>query len=157
MCIKALPERLQTPEAWKGTDMDNWFQRWILKNPRIHGLLAYGPRDPHWWEKWRYLPISIIKLFGEGVPRYEQELSDWGVSGTYLSRVQYWTRWHFAIHWPFLITFHYYFHKKDVIPYPLQGWQVNTTNKLFYIYFGAHRDGDVVYWFPSAFIGLTWK
>jgi hypothetical protein len=170
MCIKALPERLQTPEAWKGTDMDNWFQRWILKNPRIHGLLAYGPRDPHWWECWRTIPKVLFAIGGKGAWRWESDtnktVADFDgfilrdrtltKAGYYISRIQYWKRWHLAIHWPFLVTFHFYFKEEDVlVPQINQGSSVDR--KLFYCYFGAHRDADQVYWFPSAFLGLTWK
>lgn len=39
----ALPEKLDEPEEWKGTDWDNWFQRPLLK---IKHWFAFGPRCP---------------------------------------------------------------------------------------------------------------
>jgi hypothetical protein len=169
MCLKALPKRLQNPDAWKGTDMDNWYQRWILKIPWIHGLFAYGPRDPHKLECWRMIPKVVMAIGGDGPWRWEHDtlptLADYDAAlrdrshvrlGYYLSRIQYWKRWHFAIHWPFLITFHFYFKKSSILPVFFNSGS-SVDKKLFYCYFGAHRDDDIVYWFPSAFIGLTWK
>jgi hypothetical protein len=171
MPLDALPERLQTAEAWKNTDMDNIFQRWIIKNPWIHGLLAYGPRSKHKWACWRTIPKVLFAIKGEGPWRWEHDeaptLADYdkGVlkdktlshAGYYLSRIQYWCRWHFSIQWPFIITFHVYFKKKDIMPVELSTSHNLPNNTLIYFYIGAHRDGDVVYWFPSAFLGGTWK
>lgn len=153
----ALPIRLQDPTNWTGTDDDVWYMRWRMG---LKGLFAYGPRAKEWWAKWRRFPIILLKIKGEGFWRYESDTTNEEIAldiTPYLSRIQYWTRWHLQIQWPFLIAFHIYFKKKDVMSCQQQGWQVNTTNKLLYMYFGAHRDGDVVYWFPSAFLGLTWK
>lgn len=170
MPLSALPERLQDPNAWKGTDMDNIFQRWIIKNPWIHGLFAYGPRAKEWWGRWREIPIVLFAIRGKGQWRWEytnglfemtegsttltKKDSDNVIYNYYLSRVQYFTRWHFQIQWPFVVSFHFYFSQKSVPTFPTR---TDTDNKLFYCYFGAHRDSDQIYWFPSAFLGLTWK
>lgn len=156
----ALPERLQDPANWKGTDDDVWYMRWRIP---LKGLFAYGPRATEKWARWREYPLTLFKRKGRGDWRLENDQEEmlWNglnrnliSSDYYLSRVQYYTRWHFQIQWPFMIAFHFYFRAKDVMPY---GTRQNVDNKLFYFYFGAHRDTDKVYWFPSAFLGLTWK
>ena len=153
MCLSALPDRLQSAAAWHGTDMDNWFQRWILKNPRIHGLFAYGPNDKHWYHRWREFPIVLFAFFGGGESRWESSGGELKIRSVntpiflakpntfYLSRIQYWCDWSIQLQWPLFFAFHFYYGRK----------------KVFYMYIGAHRDGDRVYWFPSMFVGLTWK
>jgi hypothetical protein len=179
----ALSPRLQDPANWTGTDDDNWLMRWRIP---LKGLFAYGPRATEWWAKWREWPKTLFAIRArQGTFRVETETwerdSGWDceydvpylvnekqlfawrnvnpmlvefVEG-YLSRVQYYTRWHFQIQWPFMVAFHFYFKAKDVPEYGKPRPELN--NKLFYFYLGAHRDGDKVYWFPSAFMGLTWK
>lgn len=154
----ALPERLQDPKNWIGTDDDVWYMRWRIP---LKGLFAYGPRSNHWWAKWREFPLVLFALFGEGQSRWETSGGELAVRSTnknvflyspttvYLSRVQYWCRWSIQLQWPLFFAFHFYF--KDT-PYP-----ANTDGKLVFFYIGAHRDGDKVYWFPSAYLGLNWK
>lgn len=178
----ALNERLNDPANWKGTDDDNWFMRWRIP---LKGLFAYGPRATQWWAKWREYPKTLLAIRSrQGVFRAETEGwerdsswdSVWDIRWLfnddvyayrelevpiveykqgYLSRIQYYARWHFQIQWPFMIAFHFYFKAKDVPKYGEP--RPNTDSKLFYFYFGAHRDSDKVYWFPSAFAGLVWK
>jgi|SRR6185436_1504339 len=158
MCKSALPERLQHPEAWKGTDDDVWYLRWSLP---YKGWNAFGPRDKHWYHRWREMPLTLFAMFGKGDSRWESTASEirlrsinktvlfFKPTNVYLSAIQYWCRWSFQIQWPFFIAFHFYF--KDT-PYP-----ANVTGKMFYFRFGCRRDADIVYWFPSLFIGLTWN
>jgi hypothetical protein len=156
----ALPERLQDPANWKGTDDDNWLMRWRLSRK---GWFAYGPRATQWWAQWREWPIMLFKR-GPGILwRYEDDETSWiGCNhqnvgdGLYISRIQYWKRWHFQIQWPLMIAGHFYFSQKNVPLYPTRPGDT-TKNKLFYFYIGCMRDADKVYWFPSFYAGLTWK
>lgn len=151
MPMDAMPERLQNPDNWKGTDMDNWYQRWILKY--VHGWFAYGPRSKRWWAKWQVPPKNLLKLGGDKNWRLEND--PW-TGFKYISRIQYWKRWHVQVHWPFMFAFHFYFKESDVLPTSVDSG-ASVDGKLFYFYIGAHYDQDCVYWFPSAFAGLTWK
>lgn len=183
MSNSALPKRLQNPDTWKGTDDDNLWMRWRIP---LKGLFAYGPRATEWWAKWREFPITLFAIRSkQGTFRVESEgwerdtaiedrcdetllMNDgWFVVRVnvhpdielyqrgYLSRVQYYTRWSFQIQWPFMIAFHWYWKAADV---PVYGQpRPDTDGKLIFGYFGAHRDADKVYWFPSAFLGRVWK
>lgn len=88
----ALPEHLNTPEKWGGTDHDTKWTRWMLYTK---GLTAFGPRVPkqHWTlgllfvpflqiplmvipllAKWREWPITLFALRSkQGVFRLETE------------------------------------------------------------------------------------
>jgi len=180
MPISALPEYLRTKENWKGTDWDNPFQRWLIP---FKGWLAFGPRATECWAKWRMWPKTIFAVRSKiGVFRLETERDernsaydsqtrgrvvfnkDWFMESNdrqslivpaYLSAIQYWTRWHFALQWPFHVSFHCYFRKSDVPRYPTKpGGSVD--NKLIYFRFGLRRDSDRVYWL-SIFLGLSWN
>lgn len=171
MCpLDALPDNLRpdkNPDAWKGTDNDTWLMRWTLK---YVGWQAYGPRASEWWAKWRKYPATLFALFGKGFIRFENDEADISMSSDdrkyafrqvwgepwYLSRVQYYLRWHIQLQWPLMLGFHFYFRAKDV-PTPGQDHGDNLSNKLFFFYIGAHRDADQVYWCPSLYVGLTWK
>lgn len=76
--------------------------------------------------------------------------------GRYLSRIQYWTRWHVQLQWPFCFAFHIYWRAKDVPRSPSKAAAM-TIKKMLYVYIGAHYDADAVYWFPSGYIGGKWK
>lgn len=163
MCIEALPDHLKSAEAWKNTDHDNWLFRWFI--PIKLKYLCFGPRDSHKWHKWREWPFIVLAVRGAGLFRIEDDHYDMGVANKvlrwmqpeqqYLSRIQYWCRWHIQIQWPFFIAFHFYFRDKDVPEYGNP--RPNTDGKLFYFYVGAHRDADKIYWIPSAYVGLKWK
>jgi hypothetical protein len=180
----ALSERLLDANNWKGTDDDVWYMRWRIG---LKYMYAYGPRATEWWAKWREWPKTILAVRSkQGVFRMESETWERDsaiegayeervienenmymfkdipelpgvvdVSRAYLSRIQYYTRWHFQIQWPFMVAFHFYFKAADVPEWGKP--RPDTDGKLFYCYFGAHRDADKVYWFPSAFVGLVWK
>lgn len=163
MCIESLPDHLKSVEAWKGTDHDNWLFRWLI--PFKLKYLCFGPRDTHWLHRWREWPKTLFRIGDSNFDwRFEDDVTEWKGGKIknkpgYLSRIQYWKRWHIQIQWPFFIAFHFYFNTKDVPEFPdrktLSG--EHTKGKLLYAYFGAHRDADKVYWIPSAFIGLCWK
>lgn len=177
----ALSPRLLDADNWKGTDDDVWYMRWRIK---LKYLFAYGPRATEWWAKWREFPKTLFALRSkQGVFRVETETwerdsaweSAWWdtfyfnqeqyaykdypdhieYSPGYLSRVQYYTRWHIQLQWPLMFAVHFYDHAKDV---PVYGQpRPDTDGKLTFFYVGAHRDADKVYWFPSAYIGRNWK
>lgn len=149
----AVPEHLDSADKWKGTDWDTWYQRWMLK---FHGCFSFGPLSHFWWARWKNPPKTLLKIGSgpTGTWRYEGD----PITGEpYISRIQYYQRWHFAIHWPFLITFHFYFKASDVPQTQYAKLGDFLDNKLFYFYLGTHYDQDAVYWCPSAYLGLTWK
>lgn len=137
----ALPEHIDEPSEWEGTDWDWWGQRWMLK---IKGWFAYGPRATEWWAKWRPVPKDLININAtrkEVVANLE-----------YTSVIQYYTRWHFLLQWPFHVSFHYYWDGSFV---PMEGTRPKNLNilQMIFIRFGARFDNDQVYWFPSLFVG----
>lgn len=178
----ALSPRLLDADNWKGTDDDVWYMRWRIK---LKYLFAYGPRATEWWAKWREFPKTLFAVKADdGYFRIETETWERDSSQEcaydakylynenmyhvdnsdphvdvimpgYLSRVQYYTRWSFQIQWPLMVAFHWYKSPADVPKYGEP--RPNTDGKLWFVYFGAHRDGDKVYWFPSAFLGRVWK
>jgi len=169
----ALPEHINDPheiEAAFPDDSqygDSWFGRfykWIHKKTKT--WFAFSYRCTEWWAKWRKYPKILMAIGGKGVWRVECSVGDlimdkgnlwnWQIGDDfYLSRIQYWKRWHLAIQWPLMLSFHVYFKAEDVlIPGELKK---DTDGKLFYFYWN-HFDADLVYWmFISLFIGLTWK
>jgi len=161
----ALPEYIDEPKEWIGTDWDNWLQRPLLN---IKHWFAFSSRATEWWAKWREFPITLLAIRGKGLYRVENTdgsqvlyldeeiLFRRKLYGFYLSAIQYWCRWHFAIQWPLHITFHVYFSQKNVPTFPTRP-NKDIACKLFYFRCGARRDADKVYWFPSLFIGLTWN
>lgn len=181
MPLSALPEYLRSKENWKGTDDDVWYMRWRIN---LKWLIAYGPRATESWAKWRMWPKTIFAIRSKiGAFRLETERDErdsaydaqdhtiftfnrnWFMPSNdrqsvmvpcYLSAIQYWTRWHLAIQWPFHISFHCYFKKNDIPRYPEKPGS-SVDNKLFFFRFGSRRDSDRVYWFPSLFVGLSWN
>lgn len=136
---------------------------------------AFGPRSNYWWARWRSTPLTIFAIHGKGPFRLERDghpdaaLDEapgrfrtlWMAGSNtenayYFSRVQYWTRWHFAVQWPFQITFHAYWRAKDVPNYPDRPRDL-TIKDVFFVYGPIHRDADKVYWIGSFFIGGGWK
>ena len=146
----ALPEHIDTPGEWEGTDWDVWYQRWMLK---IKGVFAYGPRSNHWWAKWRPIPKDLINLHAtrkETVKNFDSN-----EVLVYTSVIQYWQRWHLLIQWPLHVSFHVYWAGKDVLPEPAR--KDFTIKNMVYIRLGARFDNDQVYWMPSLFIGGDWN
>lgn len=150
----ALPEHIDEPSEWAGTDFDKPGWRW---HNQIKGWFAYGPRAKEWWARWRGVPKVIFALRGAGEWRYESDAELWkGETGIYLSRVQYYCRWHVALQWPLQLSFHWYWHAADVPTAPDRPKDL-SMKKLVFGYGPTHRDSDTVYWFPSFFLGGTWK
>lgn len=160
----ALPEHLDSPEKWKGTDWDNPWQRWLLK---FKGWLAYGPRAKEWWARWREIPITLLALNCSRIvhsdgskgefhfplrfiqhPWNTKELTE---TGHYPAIIQYWKRWSLNIQWPLHIALHIFWKKPTILKYPeTRDFKIS---EMFYFRCGARRDQDKVYWFPSLFIG----
>ena len=146
----ALPEHIDEPEEWKDTDWDNPLQRWMLK---IKGWFAYGPRATERWAKWRPVPKDLININATRKERVRDVTTQTFLS--YTSVIQYWTRYHLLIQWPFHISFHIYWRKKDVLPQPER--KDFSIKNMVYFRFGARFDNDQVYWFPAIFIGGDWN
>ncbi len=178
MTLSALPPRLQSDENWKGTDDDVWYMRWRI---HLKYLFAYGPRATELWARWREWPITVFAVRSKkGSFRTETETYDRDSSREdynnntsfflednvrlvfwqgkqreivrgYLSAIQYWTKWHFQLQWPFFIALHFYI---DSVPvYPDHG----ENKRVFYFRFGARRDADKIYWLPSFYLGGVWN
>lgn len=178
MPLSALPIRLQLDENWKGTDDDVWYMKWRIP---LKGLFSYGPRADEWWAKWREWPITVFAIrskkgsFRTETEEYKRDSSreDYNNNTSffmednvrlvfwqgkqreivrgYLSAIQYWTKWHIQIQWPFFVAFHFYI---DEVPvYPDHG----ENKRVLYFRFGARRDADKVFWFPSLYGGLRWN
>lgn len=158
MCITALPEHLNSKEeiesAFKDDDqfgitglggLYRRFKKWTKAQ------MAFGPRDIHWYHRWRKLPIVLLVIFGRGESRWENDLFAlrsvnsaaflYWPEGFYLSRVQYWCDWHIQICWPLFFCMHFKYGRTGI----------------FTFYMGAKRDADMVYWFPAIYIGLGHK
>lgn len=119
------------------------------------------------FKQWRYMPMTIAGYYGNGWVRYESDEHENGNSHAgwifwhepfvilptgaripgYISRVQYWCRWHVALHWPLLITAHLYPNAGNVLK---PGERGQTDGKVYSFYRGWHRDGDRLYWGDGA-------
>lgn len=171
----ALPEHLNSPEKVEaafhddsqfGTTGFGGLYRWY--NKKTKAWFAFSYRCTEWWARWRMYPKVLLAAAGEGFWRFENEISDLHIStdlgwyvlncdfgDDYLSRIQYFTRWHIAIQWPLMISFHFYPFAKDV-PMP-DSPHLDLDGKVVFGYFG-HFDADKVYWmFTSAYLGRNWK
>lgn len=163
MTWSALPEHLNSPEevevSFPDDSKNGPIMRWFLKKTKA--WFAFGPRATEWWARWREYPVVLLAVGGEGVwrgessdgsytdyitskvlvPGWENKPGDHYVAERiYLSRIQYWKRWHVQLQWPLFFACH-----------------VTVRGRVTYFYVGAHRDADKVYWFPSAFLGGGWK
>lgn len=149
----ALPEHLNTPAKWAGTDNDTWYARWTLQ---FQGWFAMGPRATQRWAAWDFPPMEVFKIGGKGPWRYE-DVEVFGNIDSVLSRCQYFKRWHVAVLWPLQIQAHVYWRTEDV---PVQGtvWVNNFSIKnLLFGYGPIHWDADLIYWILSFYIGGQWK
>lgn len=167
----------KNPNAWKGQDDDRvWWMRWRIK---IKGWYAFGPLARQRWviggmpplpllAKWREYPIVLFGIFGPGKMRFEDSLTTrdrvepvrtlvWynpeKKDKMFLTRVQYYCRWHFFLQWPLYLNFHWYRKKEYVPTHPNHE---NLDGKLIRFYMGAKRDGTPVYWFTALHLGLNW-
>lgn len=172
MPLSALPDHLNSREEIEAAFPDdsqygdNWFgrfYRWLNKATKT--WFAFSYRCTEWWARWRKYPKVLFAVGGKGLWRYEYQngvlLFDKirtvfnGGYTPYLSRVQYYKRWHFSIQWPLLISFHFYPKASDV-PKPTESL-LNTDGKLWFFYWN-HFDADLVYWMvTSMFLGTRWK
>lgn len=129
---------------------------------------VFGPRSKFWWARWSFPPREIFKVGGKGPWRYEtiagipiveETPAHFGVVPLHhiLSRCQYYKRWHLAVQWPLMVTFHVYWHEKDV-PVEGQPW-VNefSIKQLLFAYGPIHWDTDIIYWLLSFYLGGQWK
>lgn len=135
------------------------FYRWFNKTTKT--WFAFSYRCTERWARWRKYPKVLFAIGGKGYWRYEDQsgsfLKDDLIVGNeeYLSRIQYYKRWHIAIQWPLMISGHVYFKAEDMPT--LTTSTHNLDGKLLYFYWN-HFDADLVYWMvTSLFIGTTWK
>lgn len=129
---------------------------------------AFGPRSKFAWARWRTTPVTILAMGGKGPWRGENDKEEragneipfwfgwYDTSPWYVSRVQYWKRWHFMVQWPLSVTFHVYWRAEDVPVYPNRP-KDTTIKDMVFLYGPIHRDADVVYWLLSFFPGGAWK
>lgn len=169
MPLSALPLHLQDIEN-NFEDDDQYMNipvfgklyRWYQKKSKTQ--LCFSYRCTEWWAKWRKYPKVIFAIGDDSAWRVEGETNIAlrynpknvnSESILYLSRIQYYKRWHIALQWPLMLSAHCYFKAKDV---PKYGEEVpDTDGKLIFLYWG-HFDNDLVYWmFTSVFVGLGWK
>jgi hypothetical protein len=171
----AMPEHINDPEEIEAAFPDDsqygngWFGRfykWTHKKSKTWFAFSYRCTEP--WAKWRKYPKVLFAIAGEGFWRFECDGSEscistdgrWYIlnedfSPDYLSRIQYYTRWHIAIQWPLMVSIHFYPKASDV-PVPGEP-RPGSDGKVWYAYWN-HFDADLVYWtFVSLFLGRTWK
>jgi len=162
-----------------GTGLFGRFYTWIHKKSKTWFVFSY--RCTEWWARWRRYPKVLFAIRSkQGTFRLEAERGLEGqydettifnddhfyveynlghgiacMERAYLSRIQYYTRWHIAVQWPLMISFHWYPKSSDV---PIIGKpRGSLKGKVWYGYWN-HFDADLVYWmFFSFFFGRTWK
>lgn len=177
MPISALPDHLKDVEnAFPDDDQygTNWFGRLYRKYNKVTKTwFAFSYRCTEWWAKWRKVPKLLFVLHGEGLLRIESDAGRsalWNettgfpldklgtyISGGvwYLSRIQKYTRWHIAVQWPLMVSFHCYPKAEDVLRYGEPEW--GTDGKLWFFYWN-HYDSDLIYWMlTSIYSGKNWK
>lgn len=161
------------------------FYRWYQKKTKT--WFAFSYRCTEWWARWRKYPKVLLAVCSKNHTfRYENEQGDgldiewrrilinrdvkiwktatapdgapvWDVQPAYLSRIQYYSRWHFSIQWPLMITFHFYFKEKDVPSSKPNAPREDVDGKLLFFYWN-HFDADLVYWMITSFVlGTGWK
>lgn len=174
MPLSAMPEHLNSKEEIEAAFPDDsqygdsWFGRLYKRyNKATKTWFAFSYRCTEWWARWRKYPKIIFAVGGKGSWRFETEhgelilftldmLEHTGAKDiAYLSRIQYYKRWHFAIQWPLMISFHFYLKESDV-PSPVEP-RPELDGKLWFGYWN-HFDADLVYWMvTSAYLGRGWK
>lgn len=176
----SMAEHLNEPHEVEENYQDDsqfggWFGRvWKRFHKIIKPWSAFSWTSRYKWARFRQYPLTLLTVNGQGMRRWETtdgriDLGDSiGTSGSvyahsmyetgfgqqvYLSRCQYWSRWHFQLQWPFFVAFHYYPNAKDVVRYP--GGSNGTDGKVRFFYFGFKRDGDG--YLIAFFLGRNWK
>lgn len=188
MPISAMPGHLDSNEEIDGAFPDDeqfgtttWYgrlYRWYNKTTKT--LFAFSYRCTEWWAKTRKYPVVLFAIKGGGLFRFESERGEFPFAHSfnyfsifdkklaredhYLSRIQYWTRWHFAIQltvWdkiPLIfpmVSFHWYPKAADVPPYGQP--RPELDGKLWFVYWG-HFDADLIHWLlTSGYLGRNWK
>lgn len=178
----ALPEHLNDEDEIENAFPDDsqygdsFFGRLYRRyNKATKTWFAFSYRCTEWWAKTKTYPMIAFAIRGKGAWRIEHEGGDWvgdsprivvmrKMDDGYLSRIQYYTRWHFAIQltvWdkiPLIIpmiSFHWYPKAADV-PVANQP-RPELDGKLWFGYWG-HFDADLVHWLiTSAYLGRNWK
>lgn len=174
----ALPEHLQDidnnfpDDSQYGTStLFGRLYKWYHKKTKTWFAFSYRCKER--WARWRRYPAVLFAVCGGGPWRYESNFGIWIRGGGvlvfdngyakfnwdtpygYMSRIQPYSRWHVAIQWPLMISFHWYPKKRDVLrpEEPLS----NADGKAVVGYWG-HYDADNVYWmFTSVYVGLNCK
>lgn len=180
MPISAMPEHLNSKEEIEAAFPDDsqygdsWFGRLYKRYQKATKTqFAFSYRCTERWAKWRKFPKVLLAIGGKAAWRFEAHAeTELGITSAelytphktiinrdfgnyYLSRIQYYKRWHLSIQWPLMITFHFYFRAKDVPVYGVE--RPDTDGKLLFAYWG-HFDSDLVYWMiTSIFVGTGWK
>lgn len=155
--------------------------RWYNKKTKT--WFAFSYRCTEWWARWRKYPKVLFAIKskdgyfrietdnprGPGDCAYDARYlfneSVWHVDNSdphtdvfsegYLSRIQYWCRWHFAIQWPLMVSFHFYPKSSDVPKYG--EIRPELDGKVVFGYWN-HFDADLVYWMiTSGYLGRNWK
>jgi len=138
-----------------------------LKN-KIQVIFTGGPRVPSGFWKWREIPKTIfMRPHGNRNVRWEntdgtaiwrtKELIELAIDDRpertpkYVSRIQPWVRYHFALMWPLGIHWSIIWRSKDVVKYP-KYQSVFGIKKLFCGYLGWIRDSDKIYK-PKVYAG----
>lgn len=176
MPLSALPDKLnpkKNPSAWKGTDNDSWIKRFLLP------FQVFGSRAKESWARWRQQPIVLFAIARgtlrietiDGTmrgpydfatvkkPRQVLVMADFGINDqpAFLSRIQPFCRWHFAIHWPLLITWSVFWKEKDVEQFDAHNYKKRTIKELFCGYLGAKYDSVDQYFKISVSAGGSWE
>ncbi len=172
MPISALPDHLKDIENNFPDDSQysGWFGRiykWFNKKTKTWFAFSYRCTEP--WARWRKYPIILFAIKGKGPWRVEGKRGDRPVAivlfsnpwyrfklkNEYLSRIQLWCRWHLAIQWPLMFSFHFYPNKEDV---PVYGEpKKDLDGKVWFGYWG-HFDSDLIHWmFTSMYLGRNFK
>lgn len=161
---------------------DSWFGRLYKRyNKATKTWFAFSYRCTEWWARWRKYPKVLFAICDKKATfRFENEQGDgvdmewrhilwnteptiwrsingpvWDIQPAYLSRIQYWSRWHFAIQWPLMISFHFYPKAADVPRY--KDARPDLDGKLWFAYWN-HFDADLIYWMiTSGYLGRNWK
>lgn len=180
----ALPDHLNDPGEIEAAFPDDsqygssWFgklYRWYNKKTKT--WFAFSYRCHEWWAQTEKFPLTLIAMRGRGYFRFECEnggeyLASIGRINSvnclfprmYLSRIQSYTRWHFAVQlcvWekiPFvfpMVSFHFYPKKSDV---PEAGGDTSQLKGKVWFGYAGHFDGDLVHWLLTSFyLGKSWK
>ncbi len=174
MPLSAMPDHLNSKEEIEAAFPDDSqygtktlfgrLYRWYQKKSKT--WFAFSYRCTERWARWRKYPIVLFGIKGAGVWRFEYDGGDIidenveylrlaGKDKCYLSRIQYYTRWHFAVQWPLMISFHFYPKAEDV---PVYGQpRPELDGKLWFAYWG-HFDADLIYWMiTSGYLGRNFK